>query len=79
MHRQAKYTKVFHVRSARYRIYGVQLSENERAEIVSQLLGTLPLPAYDVSDDEVAERRRQLESGEVEEITFDQLKAGLER
>ncbi len=44
------------------------LAEEDRAAMASALLHSLEPPRYSVSDEEVLERRRQLESGEVEEI-----------
>jgi Glu-tRNA(Gln) amidotransferase subunit E-like FAD-binding protein len=55
-----------------------ELSDRERAAIVERLLEGLPTPNYDVSDEEVQERRRELESGEVEDISLAELKAGLD-
>jgi len=34
-------------------------------------------PDYDVSDEEVLERKRELDSGEVADISFEELKEGL--
>ena len=53
------------------------LSVEQRASLASFLLHSLPDQDYDVSDEEVAERFRQAQAGEVEMITFDQLKAGV--
>ena len=55
-----------------------ELSNTERAAIVERLLEGLSTPNYDVSDEEVQERRRELESGEVEDISLAELKAGLD-
>lgn len=54
------------------------LPEADIATIVTSLITGLPSPSYEVSDEEVNERRRQLETGEVEEISFEALVAGLE-
>ncbi len=45
------------------------LNARQRAALVSELLNTLPLPAHVVTDEEVAERERELESGRVQEIS----------
>jgi len=55
-----------------------ELSDRERSVIITRLLEGLPAPDYDVSDEEVQERRRGLESGEVEDISLAELKAGLD-
>lgn len=55
-----------------------RLTEKERAEIATAMIETLPQDlSYDVADGEVARRRRELESGEDVEISFDELRAGL--
>lgn len=56
-----------------------KLSQEDRATLLSALIDDLGRPDYDVSDEEVAERVRQMESGEVEGITFDELKRSLGR
>ena len=45
------------------------LSIQERAALVTTLLDTLPGSAYDVSDEEVAQRDRELEEGLVEPLS----------
>jgi hypothetical protein len=45
--------------------------------LIVDLLATLHHPDYDVSDEEVAKRVEETESGEVEDISFEELKAGL--
>lgn len=49
----------------------------ERAALASFLLHSLPEPDHDVSDEEVAERIRQAKSGEVEMISFEELRRGV--
>lgn len=41
------------------------LTKAERASLAARLLETLPPPGTDVSDEEVARREREMESGEV--------------
>ncbi len=53
------------------------LPETERGELVASLLSTFLGPDHDVSDEEVEQRRRELDSGEVEDISFEELKKGL--
>ena len=55
-----------------------ELPDNERAAIAARLLEGLPVPDYDVSDEEVESRRRDLESGAVEDISLAEFKAGLD-
>lgn len=45
------------------------LSIQERAALVTTLLDTLPGSAYDVSEEEVAQRDRELEAGLVEPLS----------
>jgi hypothetical protein len=54
-----------------------KLSEEERASLASQLLHGLETPVYQVSDEEVARRRREAESDANVMMTFDELVAGL--
>ena len=53
------------------------LPVEQRASLASFLLHSLPDPDYDVSDEEVAERVRQMKSGEVASISMDELRAGV--
>ncbi|MEK7950872.1 addiction module protein [Luteolibacter soli] len=53
------------------------LPVEERAALASFLLHSLPEPDHDVSDEEVAERVRQVNAGEVELISFDELRRGV--
>jgi hypothetical protein len=50
----------------------VALPEIERASLVCRLLDTLPPPAMEVSDEEVARREAELESGAVEALEHDE-------
>jgi hypothetical protein len=54
-----------------------ELPIEQRASLASFLLHSLPEPDYDVSDEEVAERLRQLKSGEVSTISMTQLRDGV--
>ncbi|MCI0746783.1 MAG: addiction module protein [Verrucomicrobia subdivision 3 bacterium] len=54
-----------------------KLPEEERASLASQLLHGLETPVYEVSDAEVARRRREAETDPSVMITFEQLVAGL--
>jgi len=45
------------------------LPAGERASLVAKLLDTLPPPGTDVSDEEVEQRERELDSGEVTAIS----------
>ena len=49
------------------------LTEEDRAAMASALLHSLEPPAYEVSDEEVLQRRGELESGEVGEISHEEL------
>jgi hypothetical protein len=48
------------------------LPERERARLAARLLETLPPPAVDVSDEEVDQRDRELESGQVQPISHEE-------
>jgi hypothetical protein len=50
------------------------LPVEDRAALASFLIHTLPVSHYEVTDEEVSERARQLESGEVKGLGFDELK-----
>ena len=54
-----------------------RLPEAERGQLIVDLLAAPHHPDYDVSDEEVANRVEETESGEVEDISFEELKAGL--
>jgi hypothetical protein len=45
------------------------LPDLDRASLVARLLDTLPPPGTDVSDEEVEQRERELESGQVAAIS----------
>ncbi|HEY1123178.1 MAG TPA: addiction module protein [Haloferula sp.] len=53
------------------------LPVEERAALASFLLHSLPEPDHDVSDEEVAERVRQVNEGEVDLISFEELRRGV--
>ena len=53
------------------------LPVEHRAALASFLLHSLPEPDHDISDEEVAERARQVKAGEVDLITFDELRRGV--
>jgi hypothetical protein len=48
------------------------LPERDRASLAAKLLGTLPPPGTDISDEEVERREQELESGQVAEILHDE-------
>ncbi len=48
------------------------LPERERASLAARLLDTLATSGTDVSDDEVEQRERELESGQVTAISHDE-------
>jgi hypothetical protein len=56
-----------------------RLPEGERGQLIAELLSTLNDQDYDVSDEEVARRVAETESGEVEDISLEELKAELGR
>ncbi len=53
------------------------LPVEQRASLASFLLHSLPDPDYDVSDEEVAERARQMKAGDVLSISMDELRDGV--
>ena len=55
-----------------------QLSENERGHLVADLLASFGVPHYDVSDDEVTRRVTETESGDVEDISYEELRSRVE-
>ena len=50
----------------------LKLSDREKADLVCKLLEALPSEDQDVSDEEVAERERKVENGELEELSQDE-------
>jgi hypothetical protein len=48
------------------------LSDRDRARLAAKLLDTLPPPGTDVSDEEVEQREREVESGEVSAISHEE-------
>ena len=63
--------------SADFKEMAATLPVEQRASLASFLIHTLPEPDYDVSDEEVAERIRQSESGEVAMISMAELREGV--
>jgi hypothetical protein len=55
------------------------LPVEQRASLASFLLHSLPDPEYDVTDEEVAERVRQSQAGEVEMLSFEELRQCVSR
>jgi putative addiction module component (TIGR02574 family) len=45
------------------------LPDRDRASLVAKLLDTLPPPGTDVSDEEVEQREREMDSGQVTAIS----------
>jgi hypothetical protein len=62
---------------AEFKEKAAALSVEQRASLASFLLHSLPDPEYDDSDEEAAERLRQMKSGEVETISMDELREGI--
>ena len=62
---------------AKFKEQAAALSVEQRASLASFLRHSLPDPEYDVSDEEAAERLRQMKSGEVETISMDELREGV--
>lgn len=55
------------------------LCDLDKGKLVADLLSMITPSEYWVTDEEALERVRQLESGEVKEISFDELKKKLGR
>lgn len=53
------------------------LSDRERAALAAKLLDTLPPPGTDITDEEVEQRERELESGEVSAISHEEFIRGV--
>ena len=65
------------VNLAEFKKQTAALPVEQRASLASFLLHSLPEPDYDVSDEEVAERLRQIKSGEVSTISMAELRDGV--
>ncbi len=50
----------------------LKLPDREKARLVCKLIDALPSADLDVSDEEVVERERKLEAGEIEELSQDE-------
>jgi putative addiction module component (TIGR02574 family) len=48
------------------------LPDRERASLAAKLIGTLPFPGAEVSDEEVERREQDLESGRVAAISHEE-------
>ncbi|MGA2540382.1 MAG: addiction module protein [Verrucomicrobiota bacterium] len=48
------------------------LPDRDRASLAAKLLETLPPPGTDVSDEEVEQREREMESGQVTAISHEE-------
>jgi len=55
------------------------LPDRERATLAAKLLDTLPPPGTDVSDEEVEQRERELESGQVTGILHEEFVRRVEK
>ena len=59
--------------------HALALPEGDRASLTAALLETLPPPGMDISDDEVANRERELDSAEIEAISHDEFTRRVQR
>ncbi len=50
----------------------IALPERQRVDLLRTLLDTLPPAGIDVSDEEIAERERELDSGAVEPLSHEE-------
>ena len=55
------------------------LPDQDRASLAAKLLKTLPPPETDVSDEEVEQRERELDSGEIKAIPHEEFVRGVRR
>jgi hypothetical protein len=55
------------------------LSQNERVTLVCSLLETLPAPDFNISDEEVLRRDKDLETGVVEAMSHEEFIAAVQR
>jgi len=55
------------------------LPDRARASLAAKLLDTLPPPGTDVSDEEVEERERELDSGQVAAISHEEFVRGVQQ
>ena len=56
-----------------------RLPKESRGDLAAEIIASLGQPDYDVTDAKVAERVRELESGEVQDISSDELRARMGR
>jgi hypothetical protein len=57
---------------AEIELEAMALPERERAALAAKLLDTLPPPGTNITDEEVEERERQLDSGQVAAISHEE-------
>lgn len=50
----------------------MRLSDREKADLICKLIEALPAADLEVSEEEVAERERRLEAGQIEELSQDE-------
>ena len=55
------------------------LPVRERASLAAKLLDTLPPPGTDISDEEVEQRERDLETGQVAAISHEEFVRGVQQ
>lgn len=61
------------------RLEAKSLDDSEKGQLAKELLEMIPPSNYWVTDEEVHERVRQLEEGELEDISFEELKVRIGR
>lgn len=54
-----------------------RLSPEELGDLISRLLSEMGSPDYDVSDEEVRNRIRETREGEVEDVSWDEIRSRL--
>lgn len=57
----------------------LSLPERERASLAAKLLDTLPPPGTDISDEEVEQRERELETGQDVAISHEEFVRGVQQ
>ncbi|MEM7600982.1 MAG: addiction module protein [Verrucomicrobiota bacterium] len=55
------------------KVEAVRLGDDEKGALIDDLIESMSPPSYWVSDEEVRERAKELETGEVKGISFEEL------
>jgi hypothetical protein len=79
LHSQFMFGMLANMKLAELEREAVALSKDEKVSLMCTLLDTLPLTDCEVSDEEVLQREKDMESGTVKPISHEEFVAGVKR